>query len=88
MGKFKQLQLELDDDYFNHQGEAYTEEEAEEENPMPEYDSSTEDTHDYPEEEKPKVTRGCKHKIKCVMGRVHIATYCEKCGKVFDVKKK
>jgi hypothetical protein len=86
MGQFKQMQIQFDDDYFNNQGESYTEEE--EENPMPEYDSSIEDTHDYPEEEKPKTSRSCKHKIKCVLGRTYIATYCEKCGKVFDVKKK
>ena len=86
MGHYKQLQIEFDDEYFNNQGESYTEEE--EENSMPEYDSSIEDTHDYPEEEKPKTPRSCKHKIKCVLGRTYIATYCEKCGKVFDVKKK
>lgn len=86
MGQYKQLQIQFDDDYFNNQGESYTEEE--EENPMPEYDSSIEDTHNYPEEEKPKTPRSCKHKIKCVLGRTYIATYCEKCGKVFDVKKK
>ena len=88
MGKFKQMQIEFDDDYFNQQGEPYTEDVSVEEGPEEyEYDSSLEDTTAY-QEEKPKVHKGCKHKIKCVMGKYHIATYCEKCGKVFDIKKK
>lgn len=87
MGQFKQMQIQFDDDYFNQQGESYTEEQEE----TTEYDSSLEDTHNYNESRDGEVTkpsRSCKHKIKCIMGRKHIATYCEKCGKVFDVKKK
>lgn len=88
MGKFKQMQIEIDDD-FN------TKIEDPEEEPMPEYDSASEDTLYYNDAAENalsdyvgKMFIGCIHHIKIAFTRKTVVTYCEHCGKIFEQAKR
>lgn len=88
MGKFKQLQIEFDDDYFN-----MPDPEEDEEEPMPEYDSALEDVTYYLDkvfmESLKKATKiKCEHEAKLSIRKKLLVTYCKKCGKILHQAKK
>lgn len=88
MGKFKQIQITIDDDYN-------ASIEKPEEEPMPEFDSASEDTLYYNDaaermlrENVAKMFIGCTHHIKIAFTRKTVVTYCEHCGKIFEQAKR
>ena len=83
MGKFKQMQIDIDDDYnasFDEQTE-----EVEQTLDDVSYDDVLEE---FFKEQMAKTINRCKHKVKMVISKKVIVTYCEKCGKIFDQAKR
>lgn len=89
MGKFKQMQIEFDDDYAcinnNEESESYTTEKSF-------YGDPVEPTYygDDPLDKKSfaKTINRCTHKVKLTIGKKVLVTYCEKCGKILNQSKR
>lgn len=86
MGKFKQMQIDIDDDYV-----------ASIEDPCPSHESDEEDDNlklwgimalASGNKKLAKTDVLCEHKAKLAFTRKVFVTYCEHCGKIFDVVKR
>ena len=88
MGKFKQMQIEFDDDYArvnDDESESYTTDKSF-------YGDPVEPTYygDEPLDKKTftKTINRCSHKVKLTIGKKVLVTYCEKCGKILNQQKR
>lgn len=88
MGKFKQMQIEFDDDYARideDESESYTTDKLI-------YGDPVEPTYygDEPLDKKTftKTINRCSHKVKLTIGKKILVTYCEKCGKILNQTKR
>lgn len=79
MGKFKQMQIDIDDDYIAL---------IEEPKPLENISEKEEELFlDY-YKDLTKTYILCEHKAKLAFTRKVLVTYCEHCGKIFDIVKR
>ena len=84
MGKFKQMQIDIDDDYVASIEDPYYEEEPDEK----EETFISDHAIDMFKKMYGEKIVLCEHKAKLAFTRKVFVTYCEHCGKIFDVVKR